>query len=100
MPEDIESLRKPPRCGVGGDLVPHVERMLLALGDFLRGKLAASRDRPVLRFEMDCHRVGWVGVCRVRCRSGVGRPNSTPVGNCGDKGFEILFLVLGKALIF
>lgn len=68
VPEDVEPFRKPSGRGVGGDLIPHVERVLLALGDFLGGELSAGSNGPILRFVMDRHRVGPVGICRGRCR--------------------------------
>ena len=63
--EDVGALRELAARGIGRDLVPHVERMLGALGLFLARELAARGDRAVLRGEMDglgpprcCRRIG------------------------------------------
>jgi len=90
--------------GVGCHLVPHVERVLRPLRQFLRHQCAASGDCAILCDAVDRGRV----VCRLgvnlsggglRCRA-IGQRDAALFGNRGDESFEVLLLVLGKAWVF
>ena len=105
MQEDIGAFRKAAGGGIGRDLVPHVERVLGALCQLLRYQRAAGGNGPVLREAMNDGRV--VGRRRIsgglssglRCRA-IGQRDAAFFGNPGDKSFEILLLVFGKAWVF
>ena len=105
--EDVGAFREPSGRRVGRHLVPHVERVLRPLRQFLRHQRAAGRNRPVLREAMNDSRVvdGWriSGLGNrlsggLRCRV-IGQRDAAFFGNPGDKSFEILLLVFGKAWI-
>jgi hypothetical protein len=53
MPKDVKTLGKAPGSGIGGHLVPDIERVFLALGDFFGDELAASGDGAILGLPMD-----------------------------------------------
>ena len=100
--EDVETLGEPPGLGIGRDLVPDIERVLLALGDFLGDQLAAGGYGAVLGLIMDRHRVGGIRVRRARrrldCRA-IRHNHAAFVGNRGNKPFQILLLFVSKAQI-
>jgi len=102
--EDFGAFREAASSGVRRHLVPHVEGVLRPLRHFLRDERAAGGERPVLREAMDYRRVvarrrlarGRGKIRRGRCRA-IGQRDAALFGKPGDKPFEILLLIFGKA---
>ena len=68
MAEDVEPLRELAGGGVGSDLVPHIERVFLALCQLFGRERAAGGNNAVLRRNMKP-----IGVARARGLARVGR---------------------------
>ncbi len=91
--ENVDALGKPAGRDVGADLVPHVERMALALGLFLRHQRFALGEEAVLRGAMNVARsLGrWLGV-----RRHGGRHASTFRRKPAHETFEKALLLVAK----
>jgi hypothetical protein len=105
--ENVGALREAAGGGIRRHLVPHVEGVLRPLCRFFRDQRAARGERPVLRQAVDDGRIvaqGRLarhrgGVRRGRCRT-IGQRDAALFGKPGDKAFEILLLIFGKAWVF
>jgi hypothetical protein len=85
--EDVEPLRETAFGRFGKKLVPHVERMILALRLFFRDELFTGRDKAVLRDTMD---VDWAGSITTRGSTAV------PRQGVAQERIEVLSLRLGE----
>ena len=63
--ENIDALGEAPGRGIGADLVPHIERVALALRQFFGDQGFAFGEETVLRGAMDIgHALRWRGGLR------------------------------------